>query len=303
MNKKLLISALMCVHLVAFGQTQTDLLPDRQGIPENHTLPNGMRLLWHDEFNGQGSINTHLWKFEQGFVRNEEDQWYQPQNASMRNGVLEIVGKEEKVTNPNYDPSSKDWKKNRQYAYYTSASIRAQDPYAFQYGTVIVRAKIPAVQGSWPAIWSTGTQWIWPLKGEIDMMEYYKDQILANVCWGADKPNKQSWDTTKHPFERFLQKDAQWADKYHIWRMDWDKHFIRLYLDNELLNETDLSLTVNPWDYGTGEGAGENPFTAGFGQAMMLNLAIGGINGRPITCSFPITYYVDYIRVYQHPNP
>ena len=37
----------------------------------------------------------------------------------------------------------------------------------------------------------------------------------------------------------------------------------------------------------------------GFGQCMMLNLAIGGNNGRPIEATFPLEYRVDYIRVYQ----
>ena len=38
----------------------------------------------------------------------------------------------------------------------------------------------------------------------------------------------------------FIKKDAEWPSKFHVWRMDWDENYIRLYLDNELLNETDL---------------------------------------------------------------
>ena len=84
--------------------------------------------------------------------------------------------------------------------------------------------------------------------------------------------------------------------------MDWDEKYIRIYLDDELLNETNLSTTRNRGDHGAGDGGSINPFSndmKGFGQCMMLNLAIGGNNGRPIEATFPLEYRVDYIRVYQ----
>lgn len=56
-------------------------MPDKVGIPDDHELENGMKLLWHDEFNGTGEPNPDIWQFETGFVRNEEDQWYQKENA------------------------------------------------------------------------------------------------------------------------------------------------------------------------------------------------------------------------------
>ena len=72
--------------------------------------------------------------------------------------------------------------------------------------------------------------------------------------------------------------------------MDWDEKSIRLYLDDELLNETDLSTTVNP--------DGFQPFHQP--HYVLLNLAIGGQNGGdPSNTKFPTRYEVDYVRVYQ----
>ena len=54
--------------------------------------------------------------------------------------------------------------------------------------------------------------------------------------------------------------------------------------------------------YNAGDGGYINPYSNnfnGFGQLMMLNLAIGGINGRPVQAKFPLEYCVDYVRVYQ----
>ena len=172
----------------------------------------------------------------------------------------------------------------------------------FLYGRYEIRAKIPVASGAWPAIWLLGNKWEWPNNGEIDIMEYYiKDgqpSILANACWGSTERWKGVWDSAVIPFTHFTEKDPYWADKFHIWRMDWDKEFIRIYLDDELLNEIDLSKTFNE-GYG---GNRENPFAndvVGFKHYLLLNLAIGSNGGEPIDSQFPLRYYIDYVRVYQ----
>ena len=279
--------------------------PDGKGVPDNDEIEGGYKLLWHDEFNGQGSPNSDMWRCEEGFQRNEEDQWYSSKNVEMNGNELVFTAKREKVKNPNYNPyatGGNSWKQTREYADYTSACIVATSKYAFKYGRVLVRAKIPVQQGAWPAIWSTGNWYEWPLNGEIDIMEFYKEKIHANVCWGGSSRWNGTWNSKNYKLADFISKDSYWAEKYHIWRMDWDEKYLRIYLDDELLNETDLSTTWNKGDHGAGDGGYINPYSndlKGFGQLMMLNLAIGGVNGRPVQAKFPFTYNVDYVRVYQ----
>ena len=50
----------------------------------------GWSLVWSDEFNVEGKPNPDNWKFEKGFVRNHELQWYQPDNAYCKKGKLII---------------------------------------------------------------------------------------------------------------------------------------------------------------------------------------------------------------------
>ncbi len=50
----------------------------------------GYRLVWADEFDKDGSLDEKDWSFEKGFVRNNELQWYQPENAACRGGFLVI---------------------------------------------------------------------------------------------------------------------------------------------------------------------------------------------------------------------
>lgn len=298
-------NTMMFFFKVTYADPGPEYVADGEGVPDDHTLEGGYKLLWHDEFNGTGAPNADMWRFETGFQRNNEDQWYKEENAEMKNNALVFTAKQERVKNPNYNPNATGgnaWKQTREYAEYTSACVVAQSKYAFKYGRVIVRAKIPIEQGGWPAIWSTGNWYEWPLGGEIDILEFYKNKIHANLCWGGDKRWSGTWNSANYPITNFTSKDAKWAEKYHIWRMDWDENFIRIYVDDELLNETDLSKTKNKGGHGAPDGGDINPFSndlQGFGQCMMLNLAIGGDNARPIEATFPLEYSVDYVRIYQ----
>jgi len=137
----------------------------------------------------------------------------------------------------------------------------------------------------------------WPSCGEIDLMEYYRingvPHILANACWGNDQPYKAVWNSKKIDFTHFIEKDPSWAQHFHLWRMDWDEKAIRLYLDDELLNEIPLSTTQNG-----SIGKYTNPFNRP--QYILLNLALGGDNGGTIDqAAFPMRYEIDYVRVYQ----
>ncbi|WP_057938923.1 glycoside hydrolase family 16 protein [Algoriphagus resistens] len=251
------------------------------------------KLVWQEEFDQEGKVNPAFWSFEAGFKRNNELQWYQEPNAEITNGMLVITGKREQVKNVNYDAGSTDWRRNREFGEYTSSSINTRGKYEFQYGIMEVRAKIDTAMGMWPAIWTLGITEPWPSNGEIDLMEYYRVKgeatILANAAWADEGQYNAKWDEAKIPFAEFLEKDPDWPDKFHLWRMEWTEESIRLFLDNELLNEIDLARTVNP--------DGFNPFHQP--HYILLNLAIGGNGGDPSGSSFPRAYVVDYVRVYQ----
>lgn len=259
---------------------------------------NDWRLVWSDEFNTEGKLSPSVWNYEQGYARNEEAQWYQPDNAVCKGGLLVIEArKEQGRRNPLYVRGSNDWRKKREFVEYTSSSVTTAGKKEFLYGRFEVRARIPVAKGAWPAIWMLGSNMEWPSCGEIDLMEYYHirgiPHILANAAWGTDKKWTAKWDSRAIPYSHFIKKDSDWASKFHIWRMDWDEEAIKIYLDDELLNEIPLNNTVNG-----SIGKGTNPFTKP--QYLLLNLAIGGINGGPVDETvFPMKYEIDYVRVYQ----
>jgi beta-glucanase (GH16 family) len=117
---------------------------------------------WSDEFNG-AAIDTNFWRFETGNHRgwgNRELEYYtgRPENAFVRDGLLHIVARKE-ATN--------------EFAY-TSARMKTQGLFSQKYGRFEFRARMPAGQGYWPALWlmpENSPYGRWPGCGEIDVME------------------------------------------------------------------------------------------------------------------------------------
>jgi len=283
----LFLAATFSISLIA---QRSDLFKADFSKPEEISR---MTLVWNDEFNTNGKPDPANWHYEKGFVRNRELQWYQEENANCIGGVLLIEGKREKIINPDYIPGNNDWKKSRENAEYTSASIQTRGMHQWQFGCFEIRARIDTACGSWPAIWTLGVSGGWPSGGEIDIMEFYRvnsiPTILANFAWGTEKRGVAKWDDLKMPLAEVAGNDKQWALKFHIWRMDWDKESIKLYLDNRLMNTLSVSETINP--------DGFNPFLQP--HYLLLNLAIGANGGDPSGSHSPIRYEVDWVRVYQ----
>lgn len=279
--------------LAPFNLQSQDADPYKPDFRKPLVIP-GMKLVWSDEFNYTGKPDSAFWIYEKGFVRNRELQWYQPENANCADGVLLIMGKKEKVKNPGYDASSANWQKSREYAGYTSSSIQTRGKKEWLFGRFEIRARIDTSQGSWPAIWTLGISKSWPSNGEIDIMEFYRvnnvPTILANFAWGTEKRNVAKWDDLKKPLSDFTMNDKEWTRKFHMWRMDWTKDSINLYLDGQLLNSISVAVTTNP--------DGFNPFLQP--HYILLNLAFGSSGGDPSVSAFPIKYEVDYVRVYQY---
>ncbi|PSR54615.1 beta-glucanase [Adhaeribacter arboris] len=285
-----LLAALLTIVFTSFISFNLIAQPNSAKQPAKIKKDAGWQLIWADEFNTPGRPNPNNWNFEKGFVRNLEAQIYQPENAWCENGYLIIEARREQKQNPAYQANSTDWRTNREFAAYTSASLTTQGKHQWQYGRWEMRGKIDIRPGMWPAFWTLGVSGEWPRNGEIDIMEYYRDSLLANVAWGTAKQYQAKWSTTKKAITSF--NDPNWAQKFHVWRMDWDEKYIRLYVDGLLLNEVNLTKTVNQ------DGTGINPFHQP--QYMLLNLAIGGANGgNPSKTTFPVRFEVDYVRVYQ----
>ena len=144
-SKKLVILSLM-VYFSGniFAQQVDPYTPDSKPPRE---MP-GMTLVWNDEFNINGKPDTTSWMYENGFVRNQELQYYQRENATISGGRLLIEARRDKIKNPRYNPErTNDWR-SVEYAEYSSASIQTRGFHQWQYGRFEIRARIDTTKGS-----------------------------------------------------------------------------------------------------------------------------------------------------------
>lgn len=263
--------------------------PDKTGrvVP-----PDGYRLVWHDEFNGKGRPDPDKWVPETGFVRNKEMQWYQLKNARQSGGRLIITGRRENTPNPKFEKGSKDWRKNRKTIEYSSASLTTKGKFSVTYGILEARVRFNPTEGVWPAFWTTGISENWPSCGEIDILEYYRGKYLANFVWGAKQPWTGIWRSKTVSLESRIAKDPRWAEKFHVFKLDWDEKRMRIFIDDELVNEIATADAVNlRYD------KIENPFRQP--HFIIINLALGANGGSLDKLDFPARYEVDYVRVFQ----
>jgi beta-glucanase (GH16 family) len=253
-------------------------------------------LVWSDEFNTAGAYNpvdASNWHHQtllpgsNGEQFNNESQIYTNRlnNSFVENGALNIVAIKENYTDPNQPNFPKT---------YTSARLNSK--FAFTYGRVDVRAKLPFGDGTWPAIWTLGKNinedggyWDnqygtvgWPACGELDIMEHGLHPT-NQVSVAIHTPS--SYGSTVNTS---IQTLADVANNFHVYSMNWSPDQITFLIDGVGF------YTYNP--------AVKNDDTWPFylEQYLLLNIAMGG-NGGAIDPNFSqSSMVIDYVRVYQN---
>jgi beta-glucanase (GH16 family) len=255
------------------------------------------RLVWSDEFNKPGLPDGAKWDYEIGFIRNNEKQFYtraRKENVRVENGTLVIEAKREKNIAPGSDPavsSARDGSASGvpADADYTSASLTTRGKAAWTYGRIEVRAKLPSGRGTWPAIWTLGTNFDkagWPACGEIDIMEFVGFEpgvVHANI---HTKKYYHVMNTGKG--DKLTILDA--SQTFHVYAVEWDAQAIDFFVD-----------TRKYFTY-RNEGTGPDTWPYDNDQFLILNLAIGGDWGGQKGIDdaiFPQHFEIDYVRVYQ----
>ncbi len=242
-------------------------------------------LVWQDEFEINGPVCSENWHHQTqlpagGSWYNGEIQHYtdRTDNAIVDDGVLHIVARKETFTDQNVTKN------------YTTARLNSK--FAFTYGRVEVRAKLPTGVGTWPAIWMLGKNinedggyWDsefgttnWPACGEIDIMEH----------WGHNQNFVQSAMHTPSSSGSTINKGGQTiptvSTEFHVYQLEWTPEKMVFSVDDV------EHYTYNP----AVKDASTWPFDAE--QYLLLNFAVL----PSIETSFTQdTLSVDYVRVYQ----
>ncbi len=158
------VACAICTMIICTGLL--DPLPNTSA-QTTATTTSKVRVLFADEFEGS-SLNEKKWyrcyadtDEKVGCSNNPglELEWYKPGNVIVSGGFLHLVAREQKVK-PKFR--------------YTSGLISTGgrlNPalFAFKYGYMEMRAKLPPGKGMWPAFWALPADGTWP--PEIDVVE------------------------------------------------------------------------------------------------------------------------------------
>jgi beta-glucanase (GH16 family) len=244
-------------------------------------------LVFFDEFEDDGSLDDVKWHHQvippnNGSWFNGELQHYtaRTENSYVSDGTLKIKAIKEQYS---YSGSTKS---------YTSARLNSK--FAFTFGRVEVRAKLPAATGTWPAIWTlgancneTGSYFVgqygsgqWPGCGEIDIMEqtgWDKNKIGSHFHWG-DR------NTGEYKNVGGTASVANTSGEFHVYSMEWSSSSIKTFVDGDLIYELPNS-SEKPFDHP---------------HYLLLNIAMGGNLGGTINDDFQeSSMEIDYVKIYQ----
>ncbi len=255
-------------------------------------IPSGT-LVWSDEFTNSAGANAQpnpqVWTYDTGNTGfgNQELENYcawgssaTPCNSAKPNayedtsGILHIVAQQ---------PST---------GIYTSARLKTQGLFSFQYGRIEARMKLPESQGMWPAFWLLGnsiTTINWPACGELDVMEHINGSNPQNE--GYDWVQGSIHGTNLNGGIQYHPAGFSATD-WHIYGMIWTKGQIQYYVDSpsNIYATFTSSTQTGTWPFDSGP------------EFVLLNLAVGGNwPGSPdVTTVFPSEVQVDYVRIYSN---
>lgn len=259
-------------------------------------IPSGT-LVWADEFTNSTGSNAspdpRVWTYDtgnSGFGNHELETYCawgshtapcsatSPSAFVGADGLLHIVAQQ------------------RAPGVYTSARLKTQGLFSFQYGRFEVRAQVPEAQGFWPAAWLLGNNIAtvdWPASGEQDVLERVNAAKTPDWNEGSIHGVGFTGDTGLGTVFQF--PEGQTAAQWHTYGMIWSKGKVAYYVDDP----AHPYVTYTTDNMGNLKGA-IWPFDAGQSNFILLNLAIGGDWPGPpnATTPFPVEMLVNYVRIY-----
>jgi beta-glucanase (GH16 family) len=200
---------------------------------------------------------------------NKELQWYERSQVRVADGVLHLTAEAVPVDSP-----EDGWFRYRSGMISSGPSKRGGKPrFAFTYGAVEARLRVPAGKGLWSALWmlpAFGTN-----RPEVDIVEILgkNTRVSYHFLHGRIKYSSKGFNHT--------EQGADLADGWHVYRLEWLPGMLRWYLDGKLI------FTVKS------DEVPDEP------MYVMANLAVGGHwPGSPTNSTqFPATLSIDYIEI------
>ena len=291
------------------------LVPAAGGAAPVAGADRGWTLVWSDEFDGD-RIDATKWSHDVDCWGggNKERQCYTDAmaNAAVGDGVLTITALRQRTRGAALPAHLRDHTATPPAMTkkpFSSARLHTRGKGDWRFGRIVVRARLPEGQGTWPAIWmlpSAPHYGRWAASGEIDIMEAVnlgtrvsgcagcrEDHVLGTLHFGGEWPHNAHRGT-----ETNLPPSP---DGFHVFAIEWSAGRIGWSVDGRVYQVQ----TTPDWTMPTAHDV--PPAGAPFDRPfhLILNLAIGGglAEGRNLggvsEAGFPKRLTIDWVRVYR----
>jgi beta-glucanase (GH16 family) len=257
----------------------SNLIANAQSSPPD---VRNMKLIFEDNFN-ESVLNSSKWVPCYWWntngcsnTGNKELQWFTPDEILPQGNYLRLRARK------------RDFKASDGITYnYTSGIITTDrfgssgsPRFAFKYGYVEARLKVPKGQGLWPAFWLLPVDHSWP--PEIDILEvlgHEPNKVYTTFHWrdsgGVHRSAGQPW------------VGPDFSADWHTFAVRWQPDSIIWYVDG-----------VERFRYSN------RTYIPAKDMYLILNLSVGGIWPGPPdkNTQFPAYLDIDYVRVWQEPQ-
>lgn len=260
-------------------------------------VPAHYSLAWSDEFSASTPALSSVWTYDLGAQLlgdtvwgNSEQQYYtrDAQNVRVEDGQLIIQAV---AGLPDEAPGNLN-------LLATSARVKTDTPDFYAalgnspYGFYEIRAKVPCVEGAWPAIWMMGRDGEWPARGELDIMEWFGRYFAAEPNQVQSGVHTAANFGSTSIYEKLAV--ANFCSDFHRFQLHWQPTRLTFAVDEQTIMAYDkpANATLETWPF-------DQP------AHLLLNVAVGGNLGIDPNKSVDVSkipdmrMVVDYVRIYQ----
>jgi len=251
-----------------------------ENIIEPASQVDSWTLVWQDEFNGVGQVDSNKWEQPEYNRRNNDsgpDGWWLKEDAYL-DGNSNLVIRARVIDNRNNDDDPFD---------YATGAIRSIGRFEQRFGKFEIRCQMPSLPGWWVAFWlMSPSVFVEDGSGEdgteIDIMEGFgwTDVIHHNLHWdGYGDAHRQ--DGFNQPIEGI-------REGFHTFTLEWTAEEYIFFVDGEETYRTNAGgvSKVPAYVKITGE------------LSTQTGMMGEGWASEAIPGYFPDYYVIDYVRVW-----
>lgn len=254
-------------------------------------------LVWHDEFDGE-TLDMTKWEFSQSMSNEDVVYDNSAKNIRIENNTL--------IMQANRSGGGEK-------PFTLAQGLTTKNIMGFKYGYLEMRAKVPFRHGAWPSFWAMS----FPKRhsgnigwgAEVDIFEVFSDNKTLFPNLHKHGPNRehvmiQDEQNPNRSGGFVFAEDADPND-YHTYGFEWTENYMKFYVDGVCYHTYNIT---EEYDFGSEKLPGMGGYHEHLYILINNEIFTEHSEWKPAGSALtdddemPVTYRIDYIRLYQNPD-